>query len=155
MAIDALFVNPPAITYNSAGSAVTIVPSYESVFTHAQKSDCLINSCDLMEPDFTTPLAFQTNVVFGPFPIYLISASEIKPEGYSLSFCFRCIITPTGLPSITPFTSLVITVVADPLDCSSSLQLNTDFVDSPAVVFNYQETSKTIIKSYKDIFIHS
>ena len=74
MVINASFVAPPAITYNSAGSAVTIVPSYETVFTHSQKTDCPITSCSLKEPLCGTgALATQTFVVLGAAP-YMITS---------------------------------------------------------------------------------
>ena len=60
-----------------------------------------------METDCTTPisLAIQGSINFGPAPLYLTRASEIIPGGYTTSFCYSCVITPTGLPPIGPFTS--------------------------------------------------
>ena len=71
-----------------------------------------------------------------------------------MNFCYSCVITPTGLPPIVPFTQLI-TVVADPLDCSSSFVVNTEFVDTITILYNYFGTSKTLVKSYKEIFIHT
>ena len=85
MVIDTSFAAPPAITYNSAGSAVTIVPTYESVFTHTQKADCLVTSCELRETacGAALALAVPTSVNLGAAPNYEITASEIIPAGYS------------------------------------------------------------------------
>ena len=100
--VDASFAAPPAITYNSAGSAVTFVPNYESVFTHNQQVDCPLTSCELKDETCVPAVvvAAQTSVVLGTAP-YGIIASETIPAGYTIPFCYECIITPTGLAPIS------------------------------------------------------
>ena len=46
-------------------------------------------------PLCATNLAAQINVVLEAFP-YKITGKETKPEGYTLNFCFECIITEIG-----------------------------------------------------------
>ena len=51
------YTNPPAVSYNSAGSQVMLAPSYESFFTHTIKSDCVLSTCYFLEQGCGTPLA--------------------------------------------------------------------------------------------------
>ena len=52
------FVNPPtAITYNSAGSQITIASSFNTILDHFQPVACVINSCTLKEPGCANALA--------------------------------------------------------------------------------------------------
>ena len=64
----------------------------------------------------------QTNVVILETSPYSITASETNALGYNEPLCFQCTITPTGLSPIL-FNHLL-TIVADPLDCSVSLMKN-------------------------------
>ena len=50
---------------------------------------------------------------------FSISAVKNIPAGYSVSFCYKCQITPTGVNPIY-FGKAIITVIANPL-CSGSL----------------------------------
>ena len=97
--------------------------------------DCHLTLCELKDIDCVTPLAPPSNFVIGPSPLFLITASEIIPEGYAETFCYSCTITPTGLPPIAPPFTKLINVVAEPLDCSGSLVPNPAFVDPPAISY--------------------
>ena len=63
-----------------------------------------------------------TDLIIGsaPFSIYAITNN---PKGYTWDICYSCVILPIGglLPSFT-FTKEIITIIADPLDCSNSLE---------------------------------
>ena len=52
-----------------------------------------------MEPGCGAALAAQTNVALGGSP-FGVTATELNPVGYLLTFCYQCTITPTGLASI-------------------------------------------------------
>ena len=41
--VDAAFVNPPPIPYNSGGTSVTVVTAYTDIFTHSFLAECPIN----------------------------------------------------------------------------------------------------------------
>ena len=72
-----------------------------------------------MEIGCGTAMAAQTDVVLGASP-FGITALETNPWGYSISFCYSCIITPTGLATIT-FNHDSVTRSALQLDCTNSL----------------------------------
>ena len=57
-------------------------------------------------PDCSSAYA-QPNAFLGSGPEFSIIASQIIPEGYMHSFCYSCIVTPTGLPPIAPFTKQI------------------------------------------------
>ena len=99
----------------------------------------------------------------GQAPSCTISANQINPYGYSYTFCLKYKIQPVDVnknPVLTPhyFEKDLITVVADPVDCSSTL--------TPLVSSNLQEKNQTIdfnstigssvavIKSYQRVFSH-
>ena len=46
--IDASFQNPSPLTFNSVGSPVAIVNSYDEIFTDALNTDCVLDSCKIM-----------------------------------------------------------------------------------------------------------
>ena len=47
--VDASFANPAAITYNSAGSSVTVAAGFADIFTHSQTTDCPVTACILKD----------------------------------------------------------------------------------------------------------
>ena len=89
------FAYPP-IPYNTFGSYINIAPSYESVFDHSLKPDCLLYQCMMStQADCSIPLPAQTDVLIRTSPFGL-DASEKNPYGFTLIFCYRCEIEPTG-----------------------------------------------------------
>ena len=76
------------------------------IFSNNQEIDCPITSCDFKESDCVSTFA-QPNVFLGAGPEFMITASEIIPEGYTQTFCYSCVVTPTGLASIAPFTKQI------------------------------------------------
>ena len=82
---------------------------------------------------------------------FSISAVKNIPAGYSVSFCYKCLITPTGLnPIYIDKTS--ITFIANPLDCSEALSLNNKFKNPNKIAFHKNLDNKVIISSFNDIF---
>ena len=127
----ALFTNP-SITYNSAGSSITVISGYTDIFSHTATTDCVLDSCRLTTGGACgTPLA-QTDLVLGAAP-FSMTATELNSLGYSHSICYSCDIKPTGLPMITFDKDLVITALA--LDCSSSLT-DLSFASPPSLSYN-------------------
>ena len=86
---DAGFVNPNEISYNPAGSSISITASYLTIFTHVSKAACPLSGCLLKELGCAAPLPAQLDVVLEPNP-YGITAVETNVAGYSLTFCFEC-----------------------------------------------------------------
>ena len=87
------FTNPAPITYNSAGSSISVINSYTLIFIH-NPLDCFIDSCSIRTGGACgTPLVAQTDIVLGATP-FSITATELNPLGYSYSICYSCIITP-------------------------------------------------------------
>ena len=41
----------------------------------------------------------STDVTIGPQP-FGITASETNVDGYSITFCYECTVTPIGIPSV-------------------------------------------------------
>ena len=124
---DAGFANP-TISYNSAGSAVTVAANYFSIFTHAQQTDCPLTQCSMnLDSDCATPLGAQTDVTLTASPDFGLSASETNPLGYSLVFCFRCGILQ-GLSEI--FFDKVLSVTGNQVD----INLGTAVAKANAVV---------------------
>ena len=76
------------------------------IFTNSEEIDCPITSCDFKESDCVSTFA-QPNVYPEAGPDFSITASQIIPEGYTHSFCYSCVVTPTGLPPIAPFTKQI------------------------------------------------
>ena len=119
---DNSFANPAAIPFNSAGSSVTVATNFGDIFVHSSTTDCPVTSCTLKEVGCLTALAAQSDVVLGADP-YGITAVETNVVGYSLTFCYECVVTPTSGSPIT-FTKDSITVTQNPLDCSIALTDN-------------------------------
>ena len=63
-------------------------------------------------------LPAQTNVVLGASP-FEVTATETNTDGYSMSFCYECEITPIGQASI--FFKKDSISVRQYADCSDSL----------------------------------
>ena len=95
MVLNQAFIPPALISYNSSGSQKTIASSYEAVFTHSLKTDCVLSNCFLKKQGCIDALAAQTNVQLGAPPTFAITATELNPFGYSLTFCLDCVIIPT------------------------------------------------------------
>ena len=57
--VDASFPNPQPIPYNSGGSPVIVTAEFNVIFSGYDNTntDCVLNSCSLRKPDYTTPLA--------------------------------------------------------------------------------------------------
>ena len=146
---DANFVGP-TIPFNSVGtSTLSIAADYKSIFTDSLNADCLVTSCEMLDPDCSTALPPHPNIVFGASPTFGITASEIIPAGYSLNFCYKCTIAITG----TVITK-DITITADPLDCTTSLT-DAGFPD-PTIPYNSAGSSTlSIAAGYTDIFTHT
>ena len=125
---DNSFANPGAILYNSAGSSVTVAAGFTDIFVHSSTTDCPVTNCALKEVGCLTALAAQSDVVLGGDP-YGITAVETNVLGYSLTFCYECVVTPTSGSPIT-FTKDSITVTQNPLDCSAALTDN-GFIPPP------------------------
>ena len=66
---------------------------------------------------------------------FSISAAKDFPAGYSVPFCYKCQITPTGLAPIEFFRD-TITVIAGPLDCNGALSFNNKFKNPNPVTFD-------------------
>lgn len=47
--VDASFSSPVQVPFNQGGSMKTVINSYENIFTHNYKTDCLLDSCELKE----------------------------------------------------------------------------------------------------------
>ena len=151
LAINPSFVNPNTFPFNSAGSStMSIAADYKSIFTDTLNTDCLVTSCEMLNPDCSTALPAHPNIVFGASPTYGITASKIIPAGYSLNFCYKCTIGITA----TEITK-DITITATPLDCSSSLTNILSYAD-PIIPYNSAGTSVLFIAAgYTDIFTHT
>ena len=148
------FANPANIPYNSAGSAVTIAADYTSIFTYSGSVDCPLIGCTLMlDTDCTTPLPPQTDVTITASPNFGLTATELNSLGYTVAFCYRCEITPTGLTSIF-FDYTVITVIGDPLDCSTSLT-SAGFTNPANIPYNSAGSAVTVAADVSAIFTHS
>ena len=61
-----------------------------------------------------------------------------------------CIVTEGGVSY--KFDNNFITVTGLPLDCSSSLIIDSSFVDPPPIPFNYAGSGVPVVTSYIDIF---
>ena len=97
-------------------------------------------------------MAAQTDVVLGGTP-YGITATETNPVGFSLTFCYQCTITPTGLASIV-FNKDSVTISALQLDCTTSLT-DAGFVNLAPHPYNSAGSSVTIANGYTDFFTHT
>ena len=91
----------------------------------------------MLDTDCLAALPTQSNIVFGASP-FGITASEIIPGGYSTPICYKCTITPIGGLGAIMFTKQI-TIIALPLDCSSSLS-DAGFT-YPAIPYNSVGTS--------------
>ena len=151
---DATFANPPDIAYNSGGTttSIAVAANYEEIFTHVNKNDCPLTSCEIFDTDCsaTTLVSAQSDVILGSTP-YGLTASEVNSSGYTLTLCFKCTIQPVGLPAET-FTKQI-TVTATPLDCTPSMTA-VGFTNPPASIpYNSAATvPKTIAASYSSIW---
>ena len=156
LSIDTTFANPPNIVYNSGGTgtSINVAANYEAIFTHVQKNDCAVQSCQILDSDCsaTTVVSAQSDVVLGPAPTYGLTASEVNSLGYTLALCYKCTIQPTGGLPVETFTKQV-TVTADALDCSPSMAA-VGFVNPPAS-FPYNSAAtvaKTVVPGYSSIW---
>ena len=70
-----------------------------------------------------------------------------------MTFCYECDILPTGQTSIL-FKKDSISVVANALDCSSSL-IDASFKNLPAIIYDSVVPTTIIAASYTDIFMHT
>ena len=68
--------------------------SYEGIFTHNQRPDCLIKSCAIYRQDCSTALAHPVSayISINAAPPYELSSSENVAAGYSKQICYSCII---------------------------------------------------------------
>ena len=142
---------PSVVAYNSAGSSALVLSDYLTIFSHTLIQDCPIQSCLLMAQGCVPLVAPLANIFIGPSPEYKLSTSEIEPSGYIQNFCYRCIISPVAQATINFQKDL--TIIANPLDCSSSLVDNL-FVPSP-IEYNSVGSKKVISPGYETIFTHS
>ena len=78
-------------------------------------------------------LSAPPDVVLGGSP-YGITATETNPLGYSVTLCYQCTITPTGLAAIV-FNKDSVTISGLQLDCSGSLT-NAGFVNPTPFPYN-------------------
>ena len=91
------FTDPSAIPYNSAGTAVTIANSYTAIFHHSQVTDCPLVSCTIKSlGGCGFSLTSQTDINVSSISPYEMTASEINPLGWSLTFLYCCEIQPSG-----------------------------------------------------------
>ena len=153
------FANPPNIAYNSGGTATSIIVAtdYEKVFNHGNKVDCPLVSCQMFDTgcSTTTVVSAQSDVVLGSTPTFGLTASETNPLGYTLNLCYKCTVQPTGSLPVETFEK-EITVIADPLDCSSSLTQDTSFANPSKIPYNSGGTATSIVVAtdYENIFKH-
>ena len=154
---DAGFVEPPAITYNSAGAGVTVTTGFLDIFTHSQKTECPVTSCTLKDSpgcSATSVVGAQTDVAIGGASPFAITAIETNAAGYSLKFCYECIVTPVGGGTPITFTKDSITVTQNALDCSTALT-DAGFANPPAIPYNSVGTGFVVTTGFSDIFTHS
>ena len=76
-------------------------------------------------------------------------AMQNDPLGYSSSVCYKCIIA-----SQVEFTKALV-IVQDPLDCSSSLSLNTAFSIPAAIPYVSVGSNVLFASDYKSIWDHT
>ena len=81
MVAEGSFVNPGIINYDSAGSPVAVVNSYNEIFTDALTADCVLDSCKIMELGCLSPTT-QTDVTISGAAPYSISAITTNSLGY-------------------------------------------------------------------------
>ena len=81
---------------------------------------------------------------------FSISAAKDFPAGYSVPFCYKCQITPTGLAPIE-ITKFTITVTANPLECSGSL-IDASFLNPPVINYDSTTTTTKVVSGYTEIF---
>ena len=152
---DAGFIDPAPIPYNSAGSYITIAPEYTSIFNHINSADCPILSCashqyasslgsDLCS---STPYSFSPYIEINPALPYEIIALETMFSGYSYTFCFICALQSDLI------ISKVITVVQNPLDCTSALS-DAGFASPAAIPYDFAGSPVSIAIDYTAIFNH-
>ena len=104
----------------------------------------------MLDTDCTTALV-QTDIALGTFSPFGLTATELNPAGYTTPICYKCTITPTGLPAIE-FTKQI-TITATALDCSDSLA-DAGFVGA-TIPYNSGGSSASIPGDYTNIFTHS
>ena len=145
-------LSPTPIPYNSAGNTVTISNGYTDIFTQIKTVDCVLDSCSLREVGCAAPLASQSNVVLDATP-FSITATETNPNGYTVSFCFQCLINKPDGSQLT-FTKDSISAIGSPVDCTDSLT-DASFNVSPAPVpYNFGGSTVAISNGYTEIFTH-
>ena len=83
------------ITYQTGSPHFVEALTYENVFTHTLKIDCPVISCVLEEPTCNGIAFSSPNIVFGAYP-YKISGIRTNSEGYTETFCMKCIVSPLG-----------------------------------------------------------
>ena len=106
----------------------------------------------MVDTDCTTALPAQTDVTLTASPIFGLTGTETNAAGYSLTFCYRCGILPSGQAEI--FFDKIITVSANPLDCSVALT-DAGFTNPAAIAFNSAGSSVSVTTDYTAIFTHS
>ena len=146
------FVPPSPISYDSAGSTVTVSAGYTSIFDHTQQADCPLQTCRLLEQGCGSPLALPDITIdtSAPFAVY---ASELNPNGYSQNICFECDVLPTGQSAISIQRDSIL-VTQNALDCSTSLT-STGFSDPATVPYNSAGYEVTVAADYTAVFTHT
>ena len=75
-----------------------IINEYTDVFITDPSPGCVFDSCELKQMDpgsfCEINLPEQTDIVFGAS--FEITATELKPEGYSYDLCYSCGIKETA-----------------------------------------------------------
>ena len=82
-----------------------------------------------------------------------ITAVETNANGYTLTFCYECTITPSGGTPII-FIKDTITIVQNPLDCSLALT-DAGYTNPAAIAFNSVGSSVSVAADYLAIFSHT
>ena len=94
--------------------------NFETAFTHNYETDCPVSSCQFMEPGCGSALAAQSNVYLTSATTGQVKAKRNVGLGYTVSFCYRCIVDPVSGEADKVFdkNSLAIVQYAD---CSDAL----------------------------------
>ena len=83
--------NPMAITYAASPATKDYTTGYTSIFANADSTNCVVDSCILMNSACSSPLPTSTNFYIASSSPWAITAKQSIQAGWTqISFCFKC-----------------------------------------------------------------
>ena len=133
------------------------ISEWPNVFNETPDPNCPIIGCSVKDSTCGAAAPANPQVTFGTFPSLSVDVDNSNPMGLVYNFCYLCTmdpVTPDTATNLNLIRFLYINQAA--LDCSSSLVINTAFVNPPANIdYNGAGLEVTIASTYQDLFVHT